>query len=417
MLHQDYLGDITGGHSLHPQSKFYDIIYSDQFKDLREYAKIANKYEIDLLREDKRENSCIDEVGIVDMVTMTSSTTTDTASIVSSYGLLEVGDGGIGSDSVILIQGNNGTYYRAEITALSSSVVYWVALDNGLGRYLNGKIIKISTNPIISSGSKLSIDLIGSPDNYPDVVKTRLASGVGINGVYPNLVSDTGDSLIPDGINGEFKHSSKATENFNVIYTYDSGDSWFSAAKPLLPIENRMVDSAFQEGSVVIASYTSNNAPYQITDPKPVLEVTPKAITSNSHSIYKGGDIASQVSGKIATGSSDGGYESRVLENCEILYKYRSDTYIGTLKRGDTILLVANNLGRVGHEGIENHIYEVTTDTYTTVHPANDRYYDDDRMTDQGLNIISNHQTLSLNTDDSSASKWFEVLEEDEFKY
>ena len=60
-----YIGSHTANQSGHPQSKFYDIIYSDQFKDLREYAKIANKYEIELLREDKVENGVEESVSTV----------------------------------------------------------------------------------------------------------------------------------------------------------------------------------------------------------------------------------------------------------------------------------------------------------------------------------------------------------------
>jgi hypothetical protein len=309
-------------------------------------------------------------------------------------------------DRILFITGNTSTY---ECVYLKRSGEYYIRLHPRYGDVsadftstVTYRIISIETNPIISSNTKLSIDLIGSPDNYPDVVKTRLASGVGINGVYPNLVSDTGDSLIPDGINGEFKHSSKATENFNVIYTYDSGDSWFSAAKPLLPIENRMVDSAFQEGSVVIASYTSNNAPYQITDPKPVLEVTPKAITSNSHSIYKGGDIASQISGKITVGNGTNGYESKVLENAENLY---FDFYV--YADGEVF----------NYEGGKTYLFD-GFDNYNGVYVATDTnavYASTSLAAGYGFIQVSTtpqHPTLTLDANDGA--KWFEVLEEDE---
>jgi hypothetical protein len=339
MLHQDYLGDITGGHSLHPQSKFYDIIYSDQFKDLREYAKIANKYEIELLREDKRVNSCVDEVVTV----YAESFVPIQKGLDSLQVFIELPNYASGyidnpdwasttiADSNIVLIDASGTVHSDVFAGLNvdGRYLHWIE------GYSDTSIVDISgecflsiisSNPIISSNTKLSIDLIGSPDNYPDKVKTRLASGVGINGVNPLLVNQDGSSSLPN--NSVFhilsdKHLSGGIDIYQAS-SYGDNLTWHSALRTCGGVTNKYRSDLNTvnnpQDSFHLVFYTSNNAPYQTTDPKPVLEVTPKAIASNSHSIYKGGDIASQISGKITVGNGTNGYESKVLENAENLY-------------------------------------------------------------------------------------------------
>ena len=411
MLHQDYLGDITGGHSLHPQSKFYDIIYSDQFKDLREYAKIANKYEIELLREDKRVNSCVDEVVMFG----------------DGYGM-NAAYGGGGNLSRLIGAFDNSVMYPTSNTNDDSIKTIIFYTDGSFVEYYNGYqyngglrfdtdsalstnltvdfLISIKTNPIISSNTKLSIDLIGSPDNYPDVVKTRLASGVGINGVYPLLVSDEGVSMLPDGTTKSYKFMNKSLESNNVVQSNTPTISWSTVDVIGLGsysyINNSDTITSFPSTYLRLYSYTSNNAPYQITDPKPVLEVTPKAIASNSHSIYKGGDIASQISGKITVGNGTNGYESKVLENAENLY---FDFYV--YADGEVF----------NYEGGKTYLFD-GFDNYNGVYVATDTnavYASTSLAAGYGFIQVSTtpqHPTLTLDANDGA--KWFEVLEEDE---
>jgi hypothetical protein len=411
-----------GGNALrntHPQSKFYDIIYADQFKDLREYAKIANKYEIELLREDKRVNSCVDEVSMTKLNDTIASATDG-----SPYILLYTTERHANNDNIVVF-GNDGTMYNnsnsvvriAQNGANTATYVYIEVANTS--NFTVGASFEVyyldKTNPIISSNTKLSIDLIGSPDNYPDVVKTRLASGVGINGVYPLLVGQDGSDYTDNTAAIYPVASNKTVESFvngGLFY----GDSGYAVAtfNTNNTDNNCWLNWANNNGrKVAIHSYTSNNAPYQQTDPKPVLEVTPKAIASNSHSIYKGGDIASQVSGKIATGSSDGGYESKVLENVhKIGYDFKDTDYYGTtvsLTAYNEIMYCtgANTTGVVGG-------YYTRTEDYAFIDPDDTNLSGDwELVAIEGI-TIPQHPTLSLNTDDSSASKWFEVLEEDE---
>jgi len=408
-----------GGNALrntHPQSKFYDIIYADQFKDLREYAKIANKYEIELLREDKRVNSCVDEVSMTKLNDTIASATDG-----SPYILLYTTERHANNDNIVVF-GNDGTMYNnsnsvvriAQNGANTATYVYIEVANTS--NFTVGASFEVyyldKTNPIISSNTKLSIDLIGSPDNYPDVVKTRLASGVGINGVYPLLVGQDGSDYTSGDLGGVIGSSKMVNYLFNVFNLTEivslGGNSDFYGSY----IDNELfangVDYNTYPFYFAVTSYTSNNAPYQITDPKPVLEVTPKAIASNSHSIYKGGDIASQVSGKITVGDS---MESKVLENSEpVKYEFSSDDYLGTeVKQYVTIAL---NLGSShASPGILGHYYERLGSSFTdTVGTMN---WDFGTTTSwKDITVLPTHPTLTLSA--NNGAKWFETLEEDE---
>lgn len=386
-------------------SKFYDIIYSDQFKDLREYAKIANKYEIELLREDKRVNSCVDEV-------VMSGWYTNGTNIQFSNESLNKHLTNIGAISYSTrVSGyfrdySSGTELECRAAADGVEITVYTATPNGSIQCYNREYLP--TNPIISSNTKLSIDLIGSPDNYPDVVKTRLASGVGINGVYPLLVSDGGDEVLITG--GDKKLSGKAlpSPTQNRLLWDSSEGSYVLSVYNWVDSVNNDFDGAWASTDFILYTYTSANNPYTQCDPKPVLEVTPKAIASNSHSIYKGGDIASQVSGKITVGDS---MESKVLENSEpVKYEFSSDDYLGTeVKQYVTIAL---NLGSShASPGILGHYYERLGSSFTdTVGTMN---WDFGTTTSwKDITVLPTHPTLTLSA--NNGAKWFETLEEDE---
>jgi hypothetical protein len=389
-------------------SKYYDIIYSDQFKDLREYAKIANKYEIELLREDKRVNSCVDEVS-TDYCIQTYSTLSNQTPVLVAEDIshLNIGD-------TLSFQQADGTFEVRTITVkpFYNGAGFRTEVSEVYFRINGQNILYKKSNPIISSGTKLSIDLIGNPDSYPDVVKTRLVSGVGINGVYPLLVSDEGVDLIPDGSQKEFKFDDKVVSLLSRVSSYDSGDNWDDRGMSLFNNINNSYDTTISTTNIEIFSYTSNNAPYQITDPKPVLEVTPKAIASNSHSIYKGGDIASQISGKITVGNGANGYESRLLENV-IGHKYDyflpTSNYVLVVKINEVVLY---NGGAIA--GIKGNVYKRLLGA--TSGSADISVYDFTNAGWEDLGALSSptNNTISLDNSVSSSAKWFEVLEEDE---
>lgn len=306
------------GKSGRPDSKFYDIEYPDQFIDVREYAKVLNHYEVDLIRADKEENG-------VEETTFTyesDSTIGYTASYVYIYSIgRSIGD-------YIYYHYNDGTNYiygkgrLYEIVSTEHRITKDVIFTNMVqGNYYTiANVLLTKTIPALSSNTKLSIDLIGNPTNYPQIMKDRLASGVGIVGVNPLLVDDLGNSLIADNDYNVYKYSNKSISaldlidyngtsynklaivgSYALVTTTNSSAYIDYGAMP--SISNKVTINRNTNSSVVLANYASKNNPYIQTTPKAVVEVLPKVKASNSNLIYKGCMMTAQITGKIPTGS------------------------------------------------------------------------------------------------------------------
>lgn len=166
-----------------PDSKFYDIVYQDQFIDVREYAKVLNPYEVDLIRADKEENGVEEIVAFYSGNNLATSTGASSLYVTSSsfpaYAELKRGDKVYHNGQIRTINYIGGTLPNVDIY-----------LTETINRVANEIIILYKTEPVLSSNTKLSTDLIGNPTNYPQIMKDRLASGVGIVGVNPLLIEN-----------------------------------------------------------------------------------------------------------------------------------------------------------------------------------------------------------------------------------
>lgn len=412
-----------------PDSKFYDIVYPDQFIDVREYAKVLNPYEVELIRTDKEENG-------VEETTFTyesDSTIGHTNSYVYIYNL------GRSIGEYIYYHYNDGTNYIYgkgriyEIVSTESRIKKDIVFTNMVqGNYYTiANVLLTKTIPVLSSNTKLSTDLIGNPTNYPQIMKDRLASGVGIVGINPLLVGQDGTNYSVGGTLNPI-YSSKLINVFNALYT-DNGTTYVSYAPTVNFIANTF-GLVYSAPRILLHSYTSKNNPYIQTTPKPVVEVLPKVKASNSHSIYKGALVGNQVAGKIQVGNGSNGYESKVLEDTIMMPKIWRHNITSIMSQGFTLagiwmvaeisgsssrfnntLVIINSVTAVFHENSMNGWY-VGSDGYSIYDNSNNlKSYIQVYVGQKDvvwLGTTPSHSTIALDNSNSPASKWFECLEE-----
>ncbi|MGB1226472.1 MAG: hypothetical protein ACPG9K_01160, partial [Poseidonibacter sp.] len=363
----------TIGKNCRPDSKFYDIIYKDQFIDCREYSFKADSLVLEQMKKDKE----FEGVEDCSQVYGTALVTVDGTSTYSGYPwgtnrwlhttyVSGVNDALATSEFnswVAYISSNSGRYYKC--TYGNGDNVHINPLD-GIGTpsdWTSGNnydVIITNTIPHNSQGSHLHTDLIGNPENYDKAMKDRLAEGKGLFGVSPLLVSDEGVSQLPNAdANQNFKLNKKILSIESSIRTDNSGatytDETVSIQNTTDYIKNHL-DTVYRGAvSNTFVSYTAQNNPLHQSNPLAVIDVKEKVIASNSHSLYKGAIVGNCI-GKIQTGNGSNGLESKVLENVEV---------------------------------------------------------------DENSNIQTTpkHSTLSLDNSDSTSSKWFDTLAEDDEGY
>ena len=339
------LGSVTA----RPDSKYSNIIYKDQWIDLRLEANAINPNEELLAIGSKAKSGQVDGVsGLVGTIYVDASDTTS-----SSSGSLTYFDPGYDlspSDA-------NGTY----IAGWEGSVVY------GGVYYTNKRVYKATstrfgievgvatlgseaitgltitkTLPILSSGSHLTTDLIGDPANYPQAMKDILASGKPLIGINPLLVSDTGVSLIPDGTSIEYKLGAKASNVIGSIFSDDAGvtlatSTAFDTADGI----SNSITSAIAAIRFYLVNYTAKNITTKQSDPKAVKVVGNYATGTNSHSVYKGNQLV--PTGKVNVGNGANGLESRLVENVNMVdIKYEVAKTVGS-----AVLLFPNGIYKV----------------------------------------------------------------------
>ena len=411
-----------------PDSKYYDIVYPDQVIDIREYGRILNKWEVDLIRADKEENS-VEEVvftkaytGVVAIKTYVggngyeyafSSAINPYKEYLGHYTDLKTNGYLVSSSGVIIELSEIRQNYNSSVYSRFDKVDGTVNIGDTVTVVYNDK----ATIPVLSSNTKLSTDLIGNPTNYPQAMKDRLAEGKGIIGINSLLVDDLGNNLIPDGTSKNYKVSNKSITTFVGIYSTNNGLTYVvdsGMVSEFTYISNARLSWAPATGFLMLINYTSKNNPYIQTTPKAVVEVLPKVKASNSHSIYKGALVGNQVSGKIQVGNGANGYESKVLENFTNVSTYLSSDGLISLATGDTILVVDGHLGDIGMKGVVGTIYKYKASTYYPSIDTNALGYSNTSLYDivSTWVTIPTHSTIALDNSNSPASKWFEVLEE-----
>jgi len=261
----------------------------------------------------------------------------------------------------------------------------------------------------------MAIDVIGNPANYPADWLTQLdkQKALPFNSL---LVSDDGVDLIPDNTSKEFKFSNKANSSFNLVYTSNAGTSYTTVANFFSDFIRNSKVNITGVNDVLIQSYTSKNKPTNSTDPLKVLQVQPKALFTNSHSIYQGNGLSQAITGKIATSNALVKLESKVLENATE-YSYMAvnngdSTEIVTMNTGDVVFNRVASTDTVTGGVVGNYYKRVAT--ILTASLYNSSFGVTTSWVDLGtLPTLPINQPTNLTADTSSASKSFTVLEED----
>lgn len=424
----------VGRSSQAPDGKFYDVVYANDTIDMREFAKKATQFDIDLLRQDKIDNAVKNETTMASMVSRSNggnacnisgtSITIFTAHDILSYDYtkVEIGDifyltDGVGN----VVKG----FYNGGILAPTDLQLEIIA-NNGFSGGVtpqNGSVrtFYINTNPIITS---YSIDLIGDPANYPAMITDRLDAGLSVNGMYPLLVNQDGSSALPDGTSKTYTYSKKSlSPSANEIKTENGGATYEATTRTTNAVLNSSPSLGFPAPAVIWHSYETSNDPYEVTDSLSVIDVEPKVIASNSHSIYKGAKIASQIAGKITTGNGSRGLESKTLENAEIkdtkIYVASENNKTIDIKTGEIVLVDAST-GNSSYYTI-GHYYEakedMTGNPYTisglTAYTNTSFWIEySNRPT---IQTTPEHNAIALDKEVSATGKWFNVLEEDDY--
>jgi hypothetical protein len=419
-----------------PDDKYYDIIYPDQWIDLRiEANAISEKDELNRVGT-KAKSGQLDGIGgVVAIVQSTYQLYYYSSTQIAMYnsGGLE----GITTEqqqSLINSGGFHFNYLGTDYTATFTLeyigyTVYSVSpelpSDIDTVRYYDMVIYNLPiTIPHPSSGTALITEVLADPDRYSDDMKAILASGNSLM-FTPNLVDDTGASNIPnstDGTDGKatFKLNNKFTTTHQVLKSADKGVNW----SPLTLTTHYTVDTVtnsitFTAGNIPLATdmiMISNAAKIpttQVSDPKAVKLVGNYVTGTNSHSIYKGNQLV--PTGNINFGNGDNGLESRVVENIELNgADYSTDSGTIQLLQYDIIYITNNSSsGSVG-----NFYKMIRGDFGTGVPLADYTGFDNDAdFEDLGKSFISalpTHSTITLDDSNSPAVKFIETIAEDD---
>ena len=302
-------GTIGSTYSGRPDSKYYDIIYEDQWIDCRIEANKANPVEL-----------------LNDATTKAVSGGLDGVSgVVFTEQVLQVTTG-----TVFTLEVSNGLYYSAgqvlQIYDMTNGVVIGrrvIESVSGNTATLTESIIKTAVPfligggqlPILSSGSHLATDIIGSCQLYPEAMKSRLSAGLPLIGLNPHLIDDEDNSLIPDGVAVPYKAkaSKKLIEYHTELYTVD-GTTWVIAGNDTDTLLNLLETSLNIRPAMEVRFYyyTAKNPTTLQCDPMEVKTVGTYAVGSNSHLVTEANML---IDGKIGTSNLDNKIESRLIEN------------------------------------------------------------------------------------------------------
>jgi len=419
----------------HPQGKFYDIIYPDQWIDLRiEANAISESDELNRVGT-KAKSGQLDGIGGV-VATLETSLRSG-ANYAYRYSdnkwelyMNDASKANLYVGQTIEFQVQDEGRVRGIITGTfaddasgAGSLVLSDTCTELYGTFVNGyktsKVMVSYTLPHPSSGTALRTDIIGDPANYPQEWKDRLASGLPLIGMNPLLVDDSGNSLIPDGSRTLYPISSKriSTQADNIVinmdglYTTNNTQDQSSFTIPnTLAIRRASDASDLTNSDFALASYTAKIPTTQVSDPKAVKLVGNYVTATNSHSIYKGNQLV--PTGKVNVGNGTNGFESRVVENSLSDLEYDG-------------VLTANVVDSVVQNGIYKiYGFDLYNDGLTYVKRLG---IDNSSITlsngaDLGSSIYwelieipkPTHSTISLDNSNSSAVKFIETIAEDE---
>ena len=407
--------DSTG--SFHTAGKFYDIVYKDQFTYVPEYANKKSIQEearqsIDLLSADEGVSELVSITRLSPPGSVLYFFTTTSIYLYRPDSLdFSVGDyvSAVAYDSSFGFISVSGIVTEVISSALrltipAVSVTTGVQFDNAM-TFSNGSI------PHLSQGSHLITDRIGNPTNWEQVALDRLAEGKSLIGQNALLVGQDGSSYVSAGTI-DIIFSSKLTANYNALWTNNAGASYtsFNTDSTVSKVLNEFAQRD-TTNYIFIAPYTANNNPAIKSDPLPMLTVEPKVTMTNSHSLYKGAAVGN-MNGKIQVGNGARSYESKVLENAEIISYTKNMN--STIAVGHRIGEIYYNENGVNPNNVYGGYYEVHTGFGATTSTTAGFAGNSTLIAIEGVLLSAEHQTASLTASTSPSSKFFSGYAYDE---
>jgi len=246
--------------------------------------------------------------------------------------------------------------------------------------------------------AKWSVVYKGYPQSWLDYL--ALGKGVGFN---PLLVGENGEDYIPIGTWVENKFSKKYFEINSRISHIDGVFTSTSYSSP--NYINNSYTSIVSSNEFMLFSYTSANKPLAESTPLPIEQVLPKATGSNSHSVYKGAMVTNAVTGKVSVGNGSNGLESRLLENGEVQLGnvlVLSPDVLVSLAIGDIVYAT----GFVSSDGFYRAIADINSLSWSVSADIDNVTVFEKSST---LASTPNHNQITLDSEVSTASKWFPI--------
>ncbi|RLG55111.1 MAG: hypothetical protein DRN95_08135, partial [Candidatus Hydrothermarchaeota archaeon] len=181
----EYNGSITGGHNdstAHPQSKFYDIVYSSQFTDLRHSAKAISYHDI---ASKEFSNGVSGKGGVCDTVGMISKTAYIQTGIRFDASSVLLNQNNTANPIIGDILNRNSAYIRVtvgsgyiELQRTESTIgltdssynvltnTSGIAMDSGWVVEGDSTFSYVKNLPITQSKEQFVTDIIGRPSDY-----------------------------------------------------------------------------------------------------------------------------------------------------------------------------------------------------------------------------------------------------------
>lgn len=172
--------------------------------------------------------------------------------------------------------------------------------------------------PILSRGSQLKTNVVGSPISYPADWKNILAKGKTLM-INPLIIGQDGTNYLTNPILSGMILSNKTTNlSIDVLYSAD-GIEWTNVLqRGVNNISNKVNSGLNTSGNIFVLSYTSVNDFVLESKFKRILALESKVVASNSHH----SNIVNACLGKVAVSNSSNRLENKILENANITAKY-----------------------------------------------------------------------------------------------
>ena len=330
----------------HPQGLSEKYLHPHMVVDLRLEANAINPNEELLAIGSKAKSGQVDGISgttFTEQVLQVAETTATLA--VTDNTLYPVGN--------VLQIWDGTTAYRRTVVGNSANPI---TLDATIVKTAVKFNISGGVLPILSSGTSLKTNLIGSPTVYAQSVKDILVSGKYLVGIKTLITDETGASLIPDGILDTFKVSDKFTTMYSNIRSTDSGATYTAFTPTSSAITNDLTLTNEPAANFVLSQYTSKNEAFKVKD-LTGLEVIVESdyiICSNTNDAVT--DVASvinAITGKISVGT-DNTEELIILSRInDILLEYAQ-----TMATEDALIsfLVAKDTEGMHYLGVYNSI-------------------------------------------------------------